>query len=354
MAKKSSLFKKIIISLLLILLVVGGIGGYYAFKAIYQSNVNLGDKKSQIIYIPTGSTFNDVVRILGEKNILKNRSTFEFLSGKKKYKDAVKPGKYRILANMNNNALINLLRAGIQEPVEINFNGLHTVNELIGRVARRIEADSLSLYHAVNDNGYLSKYGFNTDNIQALFIPNTYQFFWNTSVDEFFERMAKEYKSFWTDARKAKTKAIGFTQTEVTVLASIVQGEQCCDNEEKKIIAGLYINRLQKNMKLESDPTVIYAVGDFTIQRVSYENKQIQSPYNTYENTGLPPGPVNFVQQSSMDAVLNYDKNDYIFMCAKDDLSGKNCFSKTYEQHLVYVKKYHDALDKRGIHSVTP
>ncbi len=350
MAKKSSILKKITIAILLIILIVGATGVYFAYKTIYQSNVNLGDKKSHIIYIPTGSTFDDVVHILDENSILENRSTFEFLSEKKKYKNIIKPGKYRILANMNNNALINLLRAGIQESVEINFNGLHTVNELIGRVGRRIEADSLALFEATHNNRYLSKYGFNTVNLQALFIPNTYQFYWNTSVDQFFDRMAKEYKTFWTDARKAKAKSIGYSQSETTVLASIVQGEQCCDNEEKKIIAGLYMNRLQKNMKLESDPTVIYATGNFTIQRVSYENKGIQSPYNTYVISGLPPGPINFVQQTSIDAVLNYNKNNYIFMCAKEDLSGKHYFSTNYVQHLVYAKKYHDALDNRGIH----
>jgi UPF0755 protein len=348
--KKSSFFKKIFISLLLVIMLVLGVGGYFAYKAIYQSNVDLGDKKSQIIYIPTGANFDDVIRVLEENHILKNRSSFEFLSEKKKYRNAIKPGKYRILANMNNNALINLLRAGIQEPVQINFNGLHTVNELISRVGRRIEADSFDLKDAVHNNNYLSKYGFNENNVQALFIPNTYEFYWNTSVDQFFERMAKEYKTFWTDARKKKAKAIGYSQTDISVLASIVQAEQCCDNEEKKIIAGLYINRLKQGMALQSDPTVIFSLNDFSIQRVSYEQTRTDSPYNTYMNKGLPPGPINFVQQSSIDAVLNYNKNDYIYMCAKENLSGNHCFSKTYEQHQIYAKKYRDALNARGIH----
>ncbi len=351
MAKaKSSFFKKIIISIFLILLIGGGVGGYYAYKTIYQSNVNLGDKKSEIIYIPTGSTFEDVIRILGENNILKNQSTFELLAEKKKYKNAVKPGKYRILANMSNNALINLLRAGIQEPIKINFNGLHTVDEFLSRVGRRLEADSLLLKQAVNDNGFLSKYGFNQDNVQALFIPNTYEFYWNTSVDEFFERMAKEYKAFWSDMRKLKAKTIGYSQTEVTILASIVQGEQCCDNLEKKTIAGLYINRLKDEMPLQSDPTVIFALGDFSIQRVSTEQTRVDSPYNTYVNKGLPPGPIGFAQQSSIDAVLDYEKSEFIYMCAKEDLSGTHYFSKTYEQHCVYAKKYRDALNAKNIH----
>ena len=351
MAKqKSSFFKKIIISILLILLVIGGGGGYLAYQTIYQSNVNLGDKKSVIIYIPTGSTYDDVLRILNQNNILKNRSSFEWLCQRKKYKNVVKPGKYRVLAKMSNNALVNLLRAGIQEPIEINFNGLHTVNDFLLRVGRRIEADSSGLVQASKDNGYLSKYGFNQDNVQALFIPDTYQFFWNTSVDQFYDRMAKEYKTFWNDSRKKKAKNLGYSQTDVMILASIVQGEQCCDNDEKKVIAGLYLNRLKQEMHLQSDPTVIFATGDFTIQRVSTEQTRINSPYNTYMNKGLPPGPIGFAQQSSIDAVLDHNKNDFIYMCAKEDLSGKHYFAKTYEQHCIYAKKYRDALNARNIH----
>lgn len=348
--KKSSFLKKILIAIFLILLIAGGAGGYWAYRNLYQSNVNLGDKKSTIIYIPTGSGFEDVVKILIENNLLKNRSSFEWMAEKKKYKNAVKPGKYRILAKMSNNALINLLRAGIQEPVQINFNGLHTVDQLMLRVGRRIEADSLQLLQAVHDNAFLSKYGFNQDNVQALFIPDTYEFYWNTSLNEFFDRMATEYRKFWTEERRKKAKSIGYSQTEVSILASIVQSEQCCDNAEKKTIAGLYINRLKTDMPLQSDPTVIYAIGDFSIQRVSTEQTRVESPYNTYVNKGLPPGPIAFAQQSSIDAVLNYENNDYIYMCAKEDLSGKHYFAKTYDQHCVYAKKYRDALNGRGIH----
>lgn len=338
------------IAVLLIALVGGGVAGYWAYENLYQSNVNLGDKKSQIIYIPTGSAFTDVVKILDQNNLLKDQASFEWLAEKKKYKNAVKPGKYRILAKMSNNALINLLRAGIQEPVEINFNGLHTMDQLMLRVGRRIEADSTDLLNAIHDNGFLSKYGFTEDNVQALFIPDTYEFQWNTSVDEFFDRMAKEYKAFWTDDRRQKAKAMGYSQTDVATLASIVQAEQCCDNDEKKTIAGLYLNRLKQDMALQSDPTVIFAIGDFTIQRVSSEQTRTQSPYNTYVTKGLPPGPIGFAQASSVDAVLSYRKSDYIYMCAKEDLSGKHYFAKTYEQHEVYAKKYRDALNARNIH----
>lgn len=351
MAKSNISFsKKVITSIVLVLLISCGIGGYFAYKAIYQSNVNLGDKRSTIIYIPTGSNFTDVVRILNENNILKDRASFEFLAEKKKYVNAIKPGKYRILAKMNNNALINLLRAGIQETVELNFNGIRTKTQLVSRLCRRIEADSVSLMYAMHSNEYLRKYGFNSDNVQALFIPNTYQFYWNTSVDEFFDRMAKEYKSFWTIARKKKARAMGFSQTDVAILASIVQAEQCCDKEEKKIIAGLYINRLKQNMLLQSDPTVIFALGDFTIQRVSHEQTQMDLPYNTYVHKGLPPGPIGFAQESSIDAVLNYNRNDFIYMCAREDMSNKHNFTKSYDQHCVNANKYREEMDKRGIH----
>lgn len=350
-SKKKSLLKTTIRVLLIVVLLVGGIGGYLAYKFIYMPNINLKDKKSTIIYIPTGSTFEDVVSILNENELLKDQSSFRWLAKEKKYIAAVKPGKYRVLAKMSNSALINLLRLGKQEPVELNFTGIHTVNELTARVGRRIEADSNALSEAINDERYIAKFGLTKDNVQSLFIPDKYEFYWNTSVDEFFQRMAKEYRTFWTDARKQRAKAIGLSQTEVYILASIVQAEQCCDAEEKKIIAGLYLNRLKQGMALQSDPTVIFAIGNFSIQRVSTEQiKYTDSKYNTYLYEGLPPGPIGFAQASSIDAVLNYTPNDYIYMCAKDDLTGKHCFSKTFEQHKIYARKYRQALDDRGIH----
>ena len=350
-SKKKSWIKTIFKIVLLVVLIVGGIGGYLAYKFVYMPNINLKDKKSTIIYIPTGSSFEDVINILNENGLLKDETSFKWLAKEKKYTNAVKAGKYRVLAKMSNSALINLLKLGKQEPVQLNFAGLHTVKEFIARTGRRIEADSNALFAAINDESYIGKYGFTKDNIQALFIPGEYEFYWNTSVDEFFQRMAKEYKLFWTDTRKQRAKALGFSQTDVYILASIVQGEQCCDKEEKKVISGLYINRLKKGMPLQSDPTVIFALGNFNIQRVSMEQiKYTNSRYNTYLYEGLPPGPIGFAQESSIDAVLNYTPNDYIYMCAKDDLTGKHCFSKTFEQHKIYAKKYRQALDDRGIH----
>lgn len=350
MAKKRySFFKKTIISILLIILISGVLGGYWVYKAIYQSNVSLGDKKSQIIYIHTGSDFNDVMNMLYEKNIIVHRTSFEWLAEKKNYKNNIKPGKYRILARMSNNELINLLRAGLQEPVRITFTNIRTKAQLVSRVCLKIEADSIVMGRLLNDNTFLKKYGMNSDNVLILFIPHSYEFYWNTSPEQFLERMAQEYKKIWTEERKLKARNMRFTQTEISILASIVQAEQSRFDEEKPAIAGLYINRLKKGMPLQSDPTLVYANGNFSVTRVLNQDKEIDSPYNTYKYIGLPPGPICLPEVSSLDAVLNYEKHDYLYMCAKDDLSCKHNFAKTLDQHNVYASKYRNALNKRNI-----
>lgn len=347
--KKKSFFKKVFIAFSLILLITGGTSIYLVYKTIYQPNVSLGNKKSQIIYIRTGSSFEDVVNMLYEKNILVNRATFTWLAEQKKYKNAIKPGKYRILANMGNNQLINLLRAGIQEPVFVPLNNIRNKEELISRVCARIEADSLSMKQMLNDDSFLQKYGMNSESILTLFIPKSYKFYWNTSVEDFLDIAAAEYKSFWTEARRKKANDIGLSQSEVSILASIVQAEQSRFNDEKPIIAGLYMNRLKRQMPLQSDPTLICAVGDYSITRVLNEYKDINSPYNTYKYKGLPPGPVCIPGSSSIDAVLNYNHNDYLYMCAKEDFSGRHNFAKNYQQHMLNANKYRKELDRRNI-----
>ena len=274
----------------------------------------------------------------------------ELLAERKKYNNNVKPGRYRILARMNNNEFINLLRSGIQEPVQITFNNIRTKEQLVSRISGKIEADSLSLLELLNKNDFLKKkYGLREENILTLFIPNSYQFFWNTSAEEFLDRMAKEYKAFWTPEKKSKARSIGLSQTEVSILASIVQAEQSRYNEEKPVIAGLYINRLRKGMPLQSDPTLIYAIGDYTITKVLNEFKEIDSPYNTYKYTGLPPGPICLPEISSLDAVLNFNKNDYLYMCAKDDFSCKHNFAKSLFQHNIFAQKFRQALNRNKI-----
>lgn len=352
MAKKTgtSFLKKVLVALLLVILIGGGTAAYFGWKLFYKTNVSVGEKKSEIFYIRTGDTYEDVLNSLYEQKLIKDPASFEWLAEKKNLKSNIHPGRYRILAKMSNNELVNLLRAGLQEPVQVPFHGLRTKEQLITRVCRRLEADSIELGELLNDDDHLGKkYGFNSTTVMTLFIPKTYEFYWNTSAEQFMDKMAEEYKKFWTAERKAKAEKMGLSQSEVSILASIVQSEQWKYNDEKEVVAGLYMNRIKMGMPLQSDPTLIYAIGDFTITRVLNADKKIDSPYNTYKYKGLPPGPICLPETSSIDAVLNYKEHDYLYMCAKEDFSGKHYFSKTYEQHCIYAKMYQEALNTRGI-----
>ena len=347
---KKSFFFKVFIAVFLVVVIGGGIWAYDKYKKIYLPNVFLGKKISTYVFIPSGSSMPDVTAILYSKGYIINKSSFEWLAEQKNYKNHVHPGRYLIKTGMNNNQLIDLLRSGKQEPLKLKINSIRTKEQLASRIGSQIEADSLSVINVLQNKDFLAaKYNMKPENVLTIFIPNTYEFYWNTSAEEFLDRMAKEYKKFWTDERKAKAKQIGLTQTEVSVLASIVQAEQSRHNDEKPIIAGLYINRLKKRMRLESDPTLVFAHGDFSMNRILNIHKEIDSPYNTYRNAGLPPGPINLPEISSLEAVLNYKKNDYIFMCAKEDFSGYHYFSKSLEQHGIHAKKYRSALNKRKI-----
>jgi UPF0755 protein len=317
----------------------------------YMPNTSDEMKTSQIILIPSGSTFNDVMDTLRRKKILKHEQSFLWLAQIKKYKNQVKPGRYRILKGMTSNEMINLLRAGLQEPVTITFNNIRTKGQFISYICRKIEADSAELAALLNDNDWLQKkLGLTSENVLTLFIPNTYQFYWNTSARQFIERMQSEYKKFWTEERKEKARELNLTPTEVSILASIVQAEQLMFPEERPTIAGLYLNRLRIGMMLQSDPTLIYAIGDFTITRVLNKDKEVDSPYNTYKYAGLPPGPICIPEISSIDAVLNYEKNEYLYMCAKEDFSGLHNFAKILSEHNKNAEKYKRALNKQKIY----
>ena len=347
--KKSSFSFKIIISICALLIVGLAISFYFVYGRIYHPNVFLGQAKTAYICIPTGSKMQDVSRLLHEKGYIINQASFEWMAEIKNYKNNIYPGRYKIKAGMNNNDVINLLRSAKQEPVKVTYNSIRTKEQLAGVIASQIEADSLSLIKLLNDDVFMQKFNLSSENSLCLFIPNTYEFYWNTSAEKFITRMGKEYQFFWTNERKLQADKIGLSPVEVAVLASVVQAEQSVHNQEKPVVAGLYINRINKGMHLESDPTLVYALGDFSINRVLNVHKEIDSPYNTYKNEGLPPGPINLPEISSLKAVLNYNKNNYLFMCAKEDFSGFHNFAETYEQHCIYAKKYWMALDKKNI-----
>ena len=320
------------------------------YSRVYQSNVIVSKSiGEQFIVIPTDAVFSDVLELFSNHGLLKDISSFEWLSIKKKYVDNIKPGKYKIKNGLNNNQLINLLRSGEQYPVKLTFNNLRTKEDLAGLVSKYIEADSSSIIDYITKSDFLQKLQLNQHNVACLFIPNTYEFYWNTSAEEFVNRMIREYSNFWNGSRKKKADLLNLNYYEISVLASIVEKEQNIKVNERPMIAGLYLNRIRKGMKLESDPTLIFAIGDFSINRVLNKDKKITSPFNTYINKGLPPGPICIPSINAIDAVLNATNHEYIFMCAKDDFSGYHNFAKTYTRHLINARKYQKALNKRRI-----
>jgi UPF0755 protein len=344
--KTSRFFVKLLWALAIIIVAVG----WYGLRQVYSPNVTIVNAKTSYFYIPTGSTINDVINSLYEQGFIKNRNTLEWIAELKNYKNHVYPGRYLLENNMSNNELIDLLRSGQQTPVKVTFHTVRTKAELAGIVGKKIETDSATIAQLLHSKEVARQYGFNTHSLLTMFIPNTYQFNWNTSAEEFLQRMAKEYKAFWTEERKSKARKLGLSQSEVAILASIVQAEQTMRKDERPRVAGLYLNRLRKKMRLESDPTIIYALNNFNIQRVLNVDRNVDSPYNTYRNRGLPPGPINLPEISSIDAVLNAEQHDFIFMCAKEDFSGYHNFAKTYAQHQVYAQRYRRELNRRRIY----
>ena len=266
-----------------------------------------------------------------------------------KYPDLVKPGVYRLDSKMTNLAAIRMLRSGDQTPVNITFNNVRYKSDLTEKITSGIGLKPAEFEALLNDDVYLEQYGFNSENVMAMFIPNTYEVYWTVSAESLFERMNKEYTAFWTPEKKAKAEELGLTPVEVSALASIVQDESIM-TDEKPTIAGLYLNRLNKNMLLQADPTVKYALGDFAIQRVLTADTKVDSPYNTYRYRGLPPGPINLPSISSLNAVLNYEDHSYIYMCAKEDFSGYHRFAKTLAEHNRNARLFQQALNNRRIY----
>jgi len=345
------MIKKIIISIFLIIVFVGAYIAYDMYQQVYQPNVTLKNASDKYFYVHSDYGFDDVVHDLYEKGYIINRESFEFVSEKKSgFKTNIHPGRYLLKEGMNNNQLVDLFRSGETVPVKVTFNNVRTKEDLAGKISKNLECDSTAVLALINDKEFVGKYGFNTTTILTLFLPNTYQFNWATTAEDAITRMATEYKKFWTAERKAKAKKLNLSQSEVAILASIVQAEQTVHADERPKVAGLYINRLRIGMLLQSDPTLVYGLGDFTIRRVLNKHKDVNSRYNTYKYKGLPPGPINLPNIKSLDAVLNYESHNYIFMCAKEDFSGYHNFAKNYNQHLIYARKYQRELNKRKIY----
>lgn len=342
--KKGRIFR---IALLLILLVGLGLGGYGYYVA-FTDNVNPpAEGEEHVLLIPDGADYQYVFEELKRQEILKSPSSFDMVASIRKYDQLVKKGRYVINPGTNTWDLVGKLRSGAQDGMKISFLTYRTPDRLAEAVAAQLSFSKEDFLQLLTDEAFLQEQGFSTKTIMGMFLPDTYEVYWTIGARDFFDRMRKEYDSWWTAARKAKAKELNFSTAQVSTLASIVQAETYITSE-RPTVAGLYLNRLRDGWPLQADPTVIFAVGDFTIKRVLKKHLETESPYNTYKNTGLPPGPINNPEKSSLEAVLSPESHSYFFMCAKCDLSGHN-FSKTSAQHERYARQYRQCLNKKKI-----
>jgi UPF0755 protein len=324
---------------------------FYAWQLAKTPNINAhtDDAKPFSLYIPKGATFETVIDTLKTNKVLENEMTFRFVSKLLKYPERVKAGHYLMKPGMGNYEAIYKLRSGSQDPIELTFNSsIRLKGELISKVGSKFAFGPDALRELLDNPDTCRQYGLDTTTIVCLFIPKTYEFFWTVKPTALLDRMAQEYKKFWTPERKAKAAALDLSQTQVQTLASIVRAETIKADEQPRG-AGVYLNRLKRGIKLEADPTVIYANNDFTIRRVLNKHLSFDSPYNTYRHTGLPPGPINLPPPGAIDAVLNPEQHDYLFFVAKADFSGYHTFSRNMTEHMANARIYQRALNERKI-----
>ncbi|TAE17617.1 MAG: endolytic transglycosylase MltG [Bacteroidetes bacterium] len=322
---------------------------FYFYQLFYTANFLVDKKKSgEYLFIEEGDDFKAVLKRLQDKELIHNVLAFAFVSQVRGYQQNVKPGRYYIKAGMGNLAVVNMLRAGAQEPVKITFNNIRTLDVLVERVGEQLACGKAKFDKVLRSPEILKKYNTDTNNIIGFFLPNTYQAYWNAKPEAFIEQMHREYKKFWTAQREQQAKNLKLTPAQVITLASIVQAETA-KNDEKPRVAGVYLNRLRDKMKLQADPTLVFALRDFSIKRLYDRHKEVESPYNTYKYVGLPPGPINMPTQQSIEAVLNPEKHKYLYFCAKEDFSGYHNFAINYNDHLRNARIYQKALDMKGI-----
>ena len=330
-----------------VLALIGIFYAYRIYSRIYSSNV----VETTFVYIPTGANFKEFLHLI--EPYLKDLDGFVWVAEKKNYPNTIRAGKFKIDEGMSNEELVNHLRGGKQETVTLTFNNQDSFEKLAGRIAAQIEADSVSVLNALHEKGFQKKNGFEISTALSMYIPNSYDFYWNTSADGFRDRMLNEYNRFWNEERLAKAEQLKLTPLQVSTLASIVQKETAVVSE-RKTVAGLYLNRLWDFWPLQADPTIIYALKqkygqDKEYKRVLNKDLTIDSPYNTYVNFGLPPGPIGMPDISSIDAVLNYEKHDYYYMCASVENIGHHEFAETLAQHNANARAYQKWVSEQGI-----
>jgi len=337
--------KKIILGIGVVLF---ALAAFVYVKAFSGNTAFAEDEK--YIFIPTGSTYEDVLRIISPE--VKNIDNFKFNAELRSYDENVFPGRFLFKKGMGSLSLVTALRHNL--PLNLSFNNQETIEKLVSRVSSQMEVDSLTLMKSLKDPVFMQKNGFNEETVLAMFIPNTYQMKWNTSAEDFRDKMAEEFKNFWNAERLTKAKTLNMTPVQVMTLAAIVHKETVKQDERPRV-AGVYLNRLKANMPLQADPTIIFALRkkannqDLVIKRVFEGDLRINSPYNTYIHTGLPPGPVAMPDISAIDAVLNAEKHKYIYFCASVERFGYHEFAETFAEHGVWAKKYRDWVASQGV-----
>ena len=336
--------KKILVGSLLaaILLGIAGIAHiyYYFFAQPFQIT------ETTYIYIDRDDDVDSVFHKIIEGGNPKQMHGFESLVRYQGYN--VKTGRYAIKPTDNMRYLHRRLSMGYQTPIKLTVGSVRTLDRIARNTARQLMIDSCEIANILNDTSYISKLGYTKETLPALFIPNTYEVYWNISAEDFIQRMGKEHKAFWNEKRLKQAEAIGLTPIEVATLASIVE-EETANNSEKPMVAGLYINRLKKGMLLQADPTVKFSLQEFGLKRILFKHLEVNSPYNTYKYAGLPPGPIRIPSYQGLESVLNYTKHNYLYMCAKEDFSGTHNFAINSAQHAANARRYQQALNRRGI-----
>ena len=342
--------KKILLAISILIAIGLGIFSYFIYQTIFSPNTSFSEATKNI-YIETGSDYQDVIEQL--RPVLKDLKAFDMVAQKKNYPSSIMPGKFVLKKGMNNNEIVDNLRSK-NVPVRVIFNNQESLENLAGRIGEQIEADSLELLQTMKDTVFLKEHGFSMETALSMYLPNQYEFYWNTSATEFRKRMWQEYNRFWTENRLEKAEKIGLSPTEVITLAAIVQKETAKVDERKRV-AGVYMNRLRNAWPLQADPTVIYAVKksqqnfDTIIKRVLYEDLKTESPYNTYLNQGLPPGPISMPDISSIEAVLNYEKHNFYYFVADVENFGYHKFARTLAQHNNNKNEYVQWLKRHNI-----
>jgi UPF0755 protein len=340
--------KRIKIFILLFSL-VSAMFSYYVWQVFKTPNFNVEVNKPFELFIPQKATYESVLDTLKKHDLVRDQLSFRFLAKVLKYPDKVRPGRYIIHSEMGNWELLRKLRNGRQDAYKVVINNFRLKEDIAGRIAHQTAYDSAAIYALLDSTELMQKWGFDSETSPAIFVPNTYEVNWTTTFPDFLEKMNKAYVKFWTSKRKEDAKKLGLTPVQVSILASIVYGESKNSKEQARV-AGVYWNRLQANMPLQADPTVVFAWKDFTIKRVTSKYTSLNSPYNTYKNTGLPPGPISIVSGDVIDRVLNLQHHDYLYFCAKADFSENHAFAVTYEEHMKNAADYQKALDKNKIH----